>query len=98
MAGGRGEEERAIEFTKGGTALLVWSDGLRNALGESERRATLKYTLSGTTLRLEEPGDRQYRQRQEMRIEVVSADEMILVVEKRAMSFDWLEGKVQRAK
>lgn len=93
-----GRKKGTIEFTKGGTALLVWSDGLRNALGESERRATLKYSLSGTTLKLEEPGDFEYRQKQEIRVEVVSPDEMIFVVEKRAMSFDWLEGRVRRAK
>jgi hypothetical protein len=65
-------------------------------LGESERRATLKYTLSVTVLRLEESGDFMYLQKQEIKIEAISPDEMIFVVEKWALSFDWLEGRVQR--
>jgi len=91
-----GKKKGTVEFTKGGTALLVWSDGLRNALGESERRATLKYSLAGRLLNLEEPGDSEYRQRQTIMIEVISPDEMIFVVEKRAMSYHWLEGRVTR--
>jgi len=65
-------------------------------LGESERRATLKYSLAGRLLNLEEPGDSEYRQRQTIMIEVISPDEMIFVVEKRAMSYHWLEGRVTR--
>jgi len=93
-----GKKKGTIEFTKGGTALVVWSDGLRNALGESERRATLKYTLSGSKLKLEEPGNFEYRQKQAITIEVISSDEMIFVVDDEAMSFDWLEGRIKRAK
>jgi hypothetical protein len=94
----QGRKRGTVEFTKGGTALLVWSDGLRNALGESERRATLKYKLVGTSLNLEEPGDSECRQKQTVKIEVISSDELIFVVENRAMSFDWLEGRVKRVK
>ncbi len=91
-----GKKHGIIEFTKGGAALVCWQDGLRNALGESDRRATLKYVVAGNTLKLEESGDFKYRQMQDMQIEVISDDEIIFVVQKRAMSYDWLEGRVQR--
>ena len=93
-----GMRKGTIEFTKGGTALVAWSDGLRNALGESDRRATLKYSLTGKSLRVEEPGDGEYRQIQVINIDVVSLDEMIFVVEKQAMSYCWLEGRATRMK
>jgi len=91
-----GKKKGIVEFTKGGTALVSWNDPFPNALGNSGRRATLKYNVTGNTLKLEEPGDNEYRQKQEMQIEVISDDEIIFVVQKRAMSFDWLEGRVQR--
>ena len=91
-----GRRKGTIEFTKGGTALLAWSDGLRNALGESERRATLRYSVAGNTLKIEASGDYEYRQKQEMQVEVVSGDEIIFVIQKSAMSFGWLEGRFSR--
>lgn len=93
-----GKRKGTVEFTKGGTALVVWSDGLRNALGESERRATLKYSLAGKALKLEEPGDGEYRQKCDVQIEIISDDEMIFVNQKNSLSFDWLDGRVKRVK
>ncbi|HBJ33575.1 MAG TPA: hypothetical protein DDZ51_02205 [Planctomycetaceae bacterium] len=90
-----------IEFTKGGSALLVWSDGLRNALGESVRRATLTYALSGTSLKIMDPRYTErssYLENFQIEIEVISQDEMIFVITNSTMSFDWLEGRLVRAK
>lgn len=87
-----------VEFTKGGTALVSWDDGFANGLGQRGRSATLKYSVRGQTVKLEEPGDVPYRQQQEMTVEVVSADEVIVVVTKQAMSFDWIEGRLKRIK
>ena len=96
-----GREKGTIEFTKGGSALLVWSDGLRNALGESVRRATLTYALSGTSLKITDPRYTErdsYLENFQIEIEVISKDEMIFVITNSTMSFDWLEGRVVRAK
>lgn len=93
-----GKRKGTVEFTTGGTALVAWSDGIRNALGESERRATLKYTLAGNSLKLEEPGSFEYRQKCDIQIEAISDDEMIFVNQKNSLSFDWLNGRLRRAK
>lgn len=87
-----------VEFTKGGNALVLWDDGFANALGQRGRSATLKYSIQGDVLKLEEPGDDPYRQQQQMTMEVVSADELIVVVTKEAMSFDWISGCLKRLK
>jgi hypothetical protein len=92
-----GKRRGTVEFTKGGTALVSWDDGLRNSLGESQRRATLKYKVSGNALRLKGTGPYDDQQ-QEIVIEVISEDEMIFVIQKSAMSFGWLEGRFKRAK
>ena len=90
-----GQRKGTIEFTKGGTALLVWSDGLRNALGESERRSTLKYALSDNLLTIMDPrySEEKYLEKFEIEIEVISQDEMIFVITGSTMRFDWLEGR-----
>jgi hypothetical protein len=98
VKGTRTVRSGAVEFTKGGTALLSWESVIRNALGDSQRRATLKYTLTGNTLRLEEPGNSDYRQKCEIQVEVISDGEMIFVNQKNSLSFDWLDGRLKRVK
>ncbi len=93
-----GKRLGTVEFTNGGTALMSWDDSIPNALGQSRRRATLKYTLAGNILRLQEPGDFEYRQKCDVQIEFVSDDELILVNQKNSLSFDWLDGRVKRVK
>ncbi len=93
-----GKRKGTVEFTTGGTALVAWSDSIRNALGERERRATLKYTLTRYSLKLEEPGSFEYRQTCDIQIEAISDNEMIFVNQKNSLSFDWLDGRLRRAK
>lgn len=93
-----GKRTGTVEFTRGGTALLAWDDGIANALGERQRRATLKYTLAGNTLRLEEPGDFEYGQKCDVQIEFAGQDEIILVNQRNSLSFDWLDGRAKRVK
>lgn len=91
-----GKRTGSVEFTAAGTALLSWNDGLTNGLGERGRRATLKYTLAGNTLRLQEPGTSEYRQKCDVEIEFVGDDELIFINQKNSLSFDWLDGRARR--
>jgi hypothetical protein len=93
-----GKRPGTVEFTRGGTALLAWDDGIANALGQRQRRATLKYTLKGNALRLEEPGEFEYRQKCDVQIEFIGQDEIILVNQKNSLSFDWLDGRAKRVR
>jgi hypothetical protein len=93
-----GKRSGTVEFTRGGTALLAWDDGITNALGQRQRRATLKYTLKGNILRLEEPGEFEYRQKCDVQIEFIGQDEIILVNQKNSLSFDWLDGRAKRVR
>jgi hypothetical protein len=93
-----GKRSGTVEFTRGGTALLAWDDGITNALGQRQRRATLKYTLKGNILLLEEPGEFEYRQMCDVQIEFSGQDEIILVNQKNSLSFDWLDGRAKRVR
>ncbi len=93
-----GKTTGSVEFTRAGTALLAWDDGIANALGERQRRATLKYTLTGNDLRLQEPGEFEYRQKCDVQIEFIGQDEIILVNHKNSLSFDWLDGRAKRVR
>ena len=90
-----GHRSGHVEFTKGGTALLLWDDGFANGLGERGRRATLKYSLKGNNLHMHEPRV-EYGQKLDVEIEVRDQDELVLVNQRNSMSFDWLDGRIKR--
>jgi len=83
-----------LEFTRGGTALAVWNNVIPNVLGQTERRATLKYTLTGNLLTLTEA--RNGGERVDIEVEPISDEQMIFINRKNSRSFDWIDGRARR--